>query len=76
MVKRSQYVEYEKSYERKTTPGFIFDATCSQEVKIGTISASDQNSNNSFLRNEFSKFLKRRYLQRGLKSIIKRKNKN
>ena len=33
MAKRSQYVEYEKSYERKTTLGFTFDATCSQEVK-------------------------------------------
>ena len=33
MVKRSQYVEYEKSYERKTTLGITFDTTCSQEVK-------------------------------------------
>ena len=33
MVKRSQYVEYEKRYERKTTLGITFDTTCSQEVK-------------------------------------------
>ena len=32
VVKRSQYDEYEKSYEPKTTLGITFDATCSQEV--------------------------------------------
>ena len=32
MVKRSQNVEYEKSYERKTTLAITFDATCSKEA--------------------------------------------
>ena len=35
MVKRSKFVEYEKSYERKTTLGITFDTICSQEVKYG-----------------------------------------
>ena len=30
----TQYVEYEKNYERKTTLGITFDTTCSQEVKL------------------------------------------
>ena len=46
MVKRSQYVEYEKSYERKTPLGITFYTSCSQEVKADHVFFSVKNDLN------------------------------
>ena len=34
VVERTQNVEYEKSYEQKTSPSINFDTSCNREVKV------------------------------------------